>query len=253
MGLEDLIDPTTIWIPSKIVIGNYTNAITALRFCDALEDSLLVSIFPTICAVVSSALIGYGFAHYDFPFKKLWFAALVIVFLVPTILLQIPTYVIYSDLGLIGSIKAYLYPALTGFGIRQPVFIFIFYQFFKGMPKELGESAEVDGANAFQTFLKIAVPMAIPAFIICTLYSFVWYWNETYISGLFLEGEFKSLQIRLLNFTSEFASLEGSAAEINEGIRLAATLLIILPMLVVYLCLQRYFIEGVERSGIAGE
>ena len=260
MGLEDLIDPTTIWIPSKIVIGNYTNAITALRFWDALEDSLLVSIFPTICAVVSSALIGYGFAHYDFPFKKLWFAALVIVFLVPTILLQIPTYVIYSDLGLIGSIKAYLYPALTGFGIRQPVFIFIFYQFFKGMPKELGESAEVDGANAFQTFLKIAVPMAIPAFIICTLYSFVWYWNETSLATSYFGNNYTTLQMAVANFEQKFNQafpggkpvMSDLGKKFNQGVHFAGTMLSILPVLLLYAFTQKWFVESADRAGIAG-
>ena len=120
-------------------------------------------------------------------------------------------------------------------------------------PKAFDEAAEIDGAGELKIFFNINLPLAAGAILTTFLFSFVWYWNETYISGLFLEGEFKSLQIRLLNFTSEFSSMEGSTAEMNEGVRLAATLLIILPMLIVYLCLQRYFIEGVERSGIAGE
>ena len=80
MGLEDLIDPTSIWIPSRLVFDNYSRAVEALHFWKALGDSLEVALFPTICAVISSSLIGYGFAHYEFPFKKLWFAALIIVY-----------------------------------------------------------------------------------------------------------------------------------------------------------------------------
>ena len=260
MGLEDLIDPTTIWIPSNLVISNYTRAIEALKFWDALVDSLEVAIFPTICAVLSSSLIGYGFAHYEFPGKKLWFAALIIVFLVPTILLQIPTYVIYNELGLIGSLKSYLYPALSGFGIRQPVFIFIFYQFFKGMPKELGESAEVDGANAFQTFLKIAVPMAIPAFIICTLYSFVWYWNETSLATSYFGKTYTTLQMAVANFERQFELMFPSGnvgmneigQKFNQGVHFAGTMLSILPVLILYAFTQKWFVESADRAGIAG-
>jgi multiple sugar transport system permease protein len=156
-------------------------------------------------------------------------------------------------MGLLGSPLSIILPALFGQGVNSAIFILIYRQFFSMAPKAFDEAAEIDGAGELKIFFNINLPLAAGAILTTFLFSFVWYWNETYISGLFLEGEFKSLQIRLLNFTSEFSSMEGSTAEMNEGVRLAATLLIILPMLIVYLCLQRYFIEGVERSGIAGE
>lgn len=260
MGLEDLIDPTVIWIPSKLVISNYSKAIQVLNFWDAFWDSILVSFLPTLFSVISSALIGYGFAHYDFPGKKIWFAMLVVIFLIPTLLLSIPTYVLYSDLGILKTLGAYIYPAMTGFGLRQSVFIFIFYQFFNMMPKELSESAEVDGANAFQIFVRIAIPMVVPAFIICTLYSFVWYWNETTLATSYFQGEYTTLQIAVSQFESKFRELfpsgnvgMNSASEsFNQGVQFAGTMLSILPLLILYAFTQKWFVESADRAGIAG-
>ena len=260
MSLEDLIDPTVNWVPSVIMLENYTKAAQVLNFKNSLWDSILVSLVPTIFSVLSSALIGYGFSQYEFPGKKIWFAAVVLVFLVPTILLNIPTYVLYNSLGILKSLKAYMYPAMLGFGLRQPVFIFIFYQFFNGIPHELSEAAEVDGANAFQTFIKIAVPLAIPAFIITTLYSFVWYWNETNLAISYFQGEYTTLQIAVSQFENMYRELfpggnvgmDSASQAFNEGVLFAGTMLSILPLLVLYAFTQKWFVESADRAGIAG-
>ena len=260
MSLEDLIDPTVIWIPSRLVVQNYVKAAEALKFWDAFWDSILISALPTLVGVISSSLIGYGFAHYDFPLKKIWFALLFVFFIVPSLLLSTPTYIMYSELGILKTLGAYIYPALTGFGLRQAVFIFIFYQFFNMMPKEIGESAEVDGANALQIFIKIAIPMVIPAFIITTLYSFVWYWNETGLATLYFKGEYNTLQMAVMNFKTRYDDLFGggnvgmnSANEsFNQGVQFAGTMLSILPLLVLYTFTQKWFVESADRAGIAG-
>lgn len=260
MSLEDLIDPTVIWLPSTFVIENYQKAAEVLNFWDAFWDSMIVSLIPTICAVVSSALIAYGFAQFKFPGKTILFGCVIGVFLIPTLLLSIPTFVLYNNLGLLKSLKAYVYPALTGFGLRQPVFIFIFYQFFKMLPNELSESAEVDGCNAFQVFMKIAVPSAVPAFIICTLYSFVWYWNETSLATTFFQGEYTTLQIAVSQFESIYKELfpggnvgmDSASQSFNESVLFAGTMLSILPLLVLYAFTQKWFVESADRAGIAG-
>lgn len=260
MSLEDLIDPTVNWVPSVMKLENYTKAAQVLNFRKSLWDSIVVSLVPTIFSVLSSALIGYGFSQYEFPGKKIWFAAVVLVFLIPTILLSIPTYVLYNKLGILKSLKAYVYPAMLGFGLRQPVFIFIFYQFFNGIPNELSEAAEVDGANALQIFIKIAVPLAIPAFIITTLYSFVWYWNETNLAISYFQGEYTTLQIAVSQFENMYRELfpggnvgmDSASQAFNEGVLFAGTMLSILPLLVLYAFTQRWFVESADRAGIAG-
>ena len=249
----DIINPTISWIPSAFYTENFTKAFSVLKFWKTLGTSLIVTLLPAVIQTAVCAVIGYGFAKFEFPLKKLFFVLVLLTFIIPQQVYTIPRYVIFNDMNLLGSPLAIILPALFGQGVNSAIFILIYYQFFKQSPKAFDEAAEIDGAGDLKIFFKINVPLAAGAILTTFLFSFVWYWNETYISGLFLEGEFKSLQIRLLNFTSEFSSMEGDAAKINEGVRLAATLLIILPMLIVYLCLQRYFIEGVEKSGIAGE
>lgn len=261
MGLEDLMDPTVVWIPTKFVFKNYQKASEVLNFWKSFGDSLKVAILPTLCAVASSSIIGYGFAHFDFPGKKIWMALLIGIFLLPTMLMSIPTYVIFKNLNMLGSLKAYIYPALTGFGLRQSVFILIFYQFFKVIPRELSESAEIDGASEVGIFLRIAVPMSIPAFIICILYSFVWYWNETALASTYFQSNITTLQMALSSFKSTYELLYpsgsvgiGSAAEaFNQGVLFAGTMLTILPLLILYAFTQKWFVESADRSGIAGE
>ena len=261
MGLEDLMDPSVIWIPTKFVGSNYAKASEVLNFWKSLGDSLKVGIWPTLCAVISSSLIGYGFAHFDFPLKKMWMGILISVFLLPTMLMSIPTYVIFSKLNMLGSLKSYIYPALTGFGLRQSVFILIFYQFFKVIPKELSESAEMDGASELGIFVRIAVPMSVPAFIICMLYSFVWYWNETVLATTYFKGSLTTLQMALSNFEYTYRQTYGggsigigaAAESFNQGVLFAGTILTILPLLLLYAFTQKWFVESADRSGIAGD
>ncbi len=260
MPLVDLVDPTTIWIPKNFTFQNYARAIEALNAFSALKDSMIVSFFPTFFVVISSALIGYGFATYKFPFKRLMMVILFVIFLIPNILMSIPTYVIYRELNLLDSLKAFIYPAITGFGFRQTIFILIFYQFFKMIPIELREAAEVDGASAIKVFLTIAVPMALPAFLITSLYAFVWYWNETSLALLYFPEKYNTLPMAVIGFRTLYENLypagtvglEGASETFNQGVQFAGTILSILPLLIIYFIAQKWFIEGADRSGIAG-
>jgi multiple sugar transport system permease protein len=260
MPLIDLVDPTTIWIPKHFTLQNYGRAIEALKAWDALKDSLIVSTLPTVFVVASSSLIGYGFATYQFPLKKTMMAILLVIFLIPNILMSIPTYVIYRELNLLDSLKSFTYPALTGFGFRQTIFILIFYQFFKMIPNELKEAAQVDGASAIKVFLSIAIPMALPAFLITSLYAFVWYWNETSLALLYFPNAYSTLPMAVIGFRTLYENLypagtvglEGASETFNQGVQFAGTVLSILPLLIIYFIAQKWFIEGVDRSGIAG-
>lgn len=260
MGLEDLLDATVVWIPHELAFSNYLKAIKALNFWKALGDSFIVALLPSIAIVVSSSLIGYGFAKHNFPGKRFFMLMLLVVFLVPTILISIPTFVTYQNMGIIGSLQAYIYPALTGFGLRQVIFILIFYQFFKGVPQEVIESAAIDGANSLKIFLKIAIPMALPAFLICFLYSFVWYWNETSLANMYLKDSFTTLSTAVLQFKTLYETLypagtvglESASDVFNQGVQFAGTILSILPLLIIYFVTQKWFVESADRSGITG-
>lgn len=261
MGLEDLIDPTVRWIPNHLQFQNYAKAIKTLKFFPALGDTILIALIPSLAIVASSASIGYGFARFSFYGKKTWMALLLIVFLVPSVLISIPSYLTYQKLGILDSIMAFVYPALTGFGLKQVIFILIFYQFFKVIPNELTESAEIDGASSLQIYLKIAIPLSLPAFLISFLYTFVWYWNETTLTKMYLRGKYTTLPMAVVDFKVLYETLFktdniglASASEVfNQGVLFAGTLLSILPLLIIYFITQKWFIESADRSGIAGQ
>ncbi|SEO16954.1 multiple sugar transport system permease protein [Amphibacillus marinus] len=259
-SLNDLLDMAINWIPSSFYTQNYQQAYSVLNIRPALLGSIQIALFPTILQVVVSATVGYGFARFNFPLKRLWFGLMLFSFIIPPQILMMPTYRLFSELGLTGSLSAFTVPAGLGQGLNSTIFILIFYQFFKQTPKSLYEAAEVDGANQLVSFFRIAIPMAVPAFIVAFLFSFVWYWNETYLTTLYLTSsstDITTILIQLQQFETNYQSLypttEASPNRINEGIKMAGTVISILPLLATYFFLQRYFVESVDNTGITGE
>lgn len=251
---EDIINPMVNWVPSSFYILNFVKAIKVLNYFKTLGYSLLVTLIPAFIQTAVTSVIGYGFARFNFRFKKFWLIIVLISFIVPSQVYIIPRYVLFYEFSIIENPLAIILPALFGQGEKSSIFILIFYQFFKMIPKPLTEAAEIDGAGPYYIFFKIAIPLSWGAYITAFLFSLVWYWNETYISSLFLGAEYPNLQLRLASFVSEYQQMYSEdLIKINEGVRLSATLLIILPMLIVYFIMQRWFVEGVERTGITGE
>lgn len=251
--LQDLLSPSVLYIPSKLYLDNIWTSFQVLKYLETLLSSLSVTLLPALIQTMVASLIGYGFAKFEFPLKRVIFGIVILTYIIPPQLIMIPRFVLFNDLNLIGSIWSIILPASLGQGLYSAVFILIFYQFYKMIPKALEEAAQIDGASPLYIYFKIAIPLSIPSFITSFLFSFVWYWNETYTSSLMLNNVVETLQLRLLTFVSSYQDLfPGDAALINEGVRMAATLLIILPMLIVYLFIQKLFIQGIDQSGLAG-
>ena len=256
----DLIDSSVGLIPTSLYLENYTKAFQTIGFFNALTESIQISFFPALAQVVSTALIGYGLARFDFPFKKTIVVLILFTFIIPAPVLMIPTYLMYRDLGILGNIGAFIYPAIFGQGIKSTIFIMIFYQFFNTIPRVLDEAARVDGAGPIRVFLKVSLPLAIPAVVVVFLFSFVWYWNETYLTGLYMP-QARTLPLQLTRFADSFRqqfgnvdqNAEGFVDRLNEAIYMAGTLISILPLLLLYFGLQKWFVESVDRSGITGE
>lgn len=260
MSLSDLLDSSVRWIPSVFYTENYEQAFSVMNIRKSLLGSFVIAFIPTIFQVAVASIVGYGFARFDFPLKKLLFGLMLFSFIIPPQILMMPTYRLFSEIGLTGSINAFWIPAALGQGINSTIFILIFYQFFKQTPASLYEAAEVDGAGQLTAFFRIAIPMAVPAFIVSFLFSFVWYWNETYLTTLYLTSkspDFTTILIQLQQFEQNYEAMypvtENSPNKINEGIKMAGTFISILPLLIIYFFLQRYFVESVDRTGITGE
>jgi multiple sugar transport system permease protein len=258
-SLDDILNPLVNWIPTQLYFDNYSKANQVLSFLPTLIETLYVTALPAVVQTVVASIIGYGFARFEFPFKKTLLVFVLATFIIPPQLTMIPRYVFFNELGFLGNIQSFLLPALLGQGLNSAIFILIFYQFFRMIPKSLEEAAQLDGAGFLRVFFVIAIPMAVPAFIISFLFSFVWYWNETYLAALYFGNELTTLPLELNKFVATYQKLysagggEATGDSINEGIRMAGTMLTILPLLVVYFLTQKWFVEGIDRSGITGE
>lgn len=252
--LSDLVNPVVEWIPTKIYLENYRTGLIVLKYGKTLLFSLLVTLVPALLQTAATSLTGYALAKFKIRGKAVVFVLILLTYLLPQQVYMIPKYVLFDQLGILDGPWSILLPATFGQGLSSAIFILIFYQFFRMQPTALDESAEIDGANPYQIFFKIGVPLAAPAYLSAFLFSFVWYWNETYMSSLFLGTELYTLQLKLLNFQSQFNLATGLTQTMtNEAIRYAATILIILPVLLVYAVMQKGFVEGIDRTGVTGE
>ena len=255
--LEDLLNPMVKWIPTHIYFSNYEKAFKVLNYMPTLTQTLYVVLLSTIAQVISSSLIGYGFARYNFKGKNFFFILMIVTFLIPQQTLMIPRFLMFQKLGLLNSVLSFFVPATFGQGLNQALFILIFYQLFRMIPKSLEEAAKIDGANDFTVFARISLPLATPAFVISFVLSMVWYWNETYLSALYFGNTIKTLPMQLQSFVDSYRLLFPSGAvvtdRLNESVRMAGTLLTIAPLLIIYFIVERWLRESIDSVGITGE
>ncbi|MBE2270114.1 MAG: carbohydrate ABC transporter permease [Anaerolinea sp.] len=255
---SDLLNPMVQWVPTEFYFGNYDKALRVLSYSDTLLNSTVISVTPAAIQTVVASLIGYGLARYRFWGKPIIFVLLLATFIIPPQNTFIPQMLRYRDLDLLGSPLALILPALLGQGYRSAIFILIFYQSFISLPKVLEESARLDGASDWRIFLAVAVPSAIPAYIVSFIFGTVWYWNETFLTSIYLEGGITTLPMQLSRFTAAYENLYPVGTvnifdRLNEAVKMSGTFLNILPLLVMYFVLQRWFVESVEMTGITGE
>lgn len=255
---EDLLNPMVQWVPTQFYVENYIKAFRVLEYPHTLLSSIAVSVIPSIIQTVVCSLVGYGLARYRFRGKNLLFALILVTFIIPAQNTVIPQMLTYRNMGLLGTIWSLILPAMLGQGYKSAIFILIFYQTFLSLPKVLEEAARLDGASDLKVFLTIAVPAAVPSYIISLIFSIVWYWNETYLTVIFLEGGIQTLPMQLSKFVQAYEMLYPPGMvnifdRINEAVKLSGTFLNILPLLLMYFILQKWFVESVERSGITGE
>lgn len=259
-SVEDVLSPTVGLIPTSLYFGNYLNAFKVMNFWESLKTSVIYAGIPSVAQVLSAAIIGYGLSRFNFPLKKIIIALIIVAFVVPPSILMIPTYLLYKDWGILGDIRAFLYPALLGQGFKSTIFILLFYNAFNNVPKVIDEAARVDGSSAIGIFFRIALPLSVPMIIVGFLFTFVWYWNETYLTNLYMSG-ITTMPMALTGFAATFREMleQGQLPAtdmrniLNESIYLAGTLVSLLPLLVLYFVMQNWFVESSDKAGITGE
>lgn len=258
MSTEDLINPTIAWVPTRIDFSNFETVWSVMNYPASLSTSVVFSFVCAVLQTASCALMGYALARFRVPLKMLWMALLVFIFIIPSDVITIPRYILLNELELIGSPLVMILPAALGQGLKSSIFVLIFMQAFKAMPKSYEEAAQLDGAGRLRVFFVMALPMAIPSIVLCLLFSLVWYWNETAQVALLIGGDFQTLPLQLDAFNALFnasftADFGDTANRLNERYQFAATLLTIIPLIAFYLVMQKQFVKGIESSGITGE
>lgn len=270
--IEQTTDPSVIWIPKSFTLNNFELALEGMKYGTSFMTTLLISGVSSLMQVCSCALIGYGFARFQFKERGLLFACVLFTIIVPPQVVAVPTYQMYYSFtipfigpwlegltgwdlsaNLINSPLVSYIPAALGVGLRSGVYIFVFRQFFRGIPKELEEAATVDGCGAFRTFLRIMVPNAGSAFLTVFLFSFVWYWNDYFNASILLPGS-RTLAVSLTMLRLSLQTLGVNYLDpFSVSARLqAGALLTVLPVLILFLFLQKYFTESIERTGLVG-
>jgi len=257
MDSRDIVDPNILFIPSHLSFANFVQAWQTMSMPGSLFNSVWLSFLLASFQAVSSAMAGYAFARFQFRGKMLLMFLVLATYIIPVQVLVIPRFMVFSFYDLVGSVLPLLAVAFLGQGLSGPIFILIFRNFFEMLPPSIDEAAQIDGASRFQTFVRITLAMSVPILIVCFLFSFVWNWNETYVTGLVAAGKFRTLPLELEGFVASYTRLfikPGSqTSKINEAIRMAGTLVSIAPLLLIYGFLQRQFVEGIEKTGITGE
>lgn len=271
----DISDPTIVWIPKTFSLNNFKAAFAGLNFLSSILNTLLITVSCTALTLISCSLVGYGFARYKFRGSGLLFMLVLFTIIVPPQTVLIPRYLSFwkfdflgvsilleklfgvcTQVNLLNNPITLILPAAFGMGIRSGLYIYIFRQFFRGLPKELEDSASIDGCGPLSTFFRIIIPNASGAILTVTLFSVVWYWND-YIHISMLLSNTQTLTTRLTQlqgFLKPLAAQSGMTENpLIYSLQIqAGCLLAIAPLLVMYVVLQKYFTESIDRSGIVG-
>ncbi len=263
---EDIYNPMMFLLPKHPTMEKYALVIERMDYYKTILKDLIYVATLTAIQVLVCSMVGYGFARFQFPFKKLLFGCVVLMITIPMHTIMLPIYVTFKSFdpfgivtaikgspGIMGTVVPMYLMTILGCGVRSGLYIYIFNQFFRGLPKEIEEAALVDGAGIWYTYFRIMLVNAKPAVITVAVFSLVWQFNDTFYSKLFLVSEDVVISKKVSSLASVLANQDKILnVTIQQQYTNAGILLVILPVLVLYLILQKRFIEGVERSGIVG-
>ena len=263
-----------VWLPEKLdALTNYRVALKALHYKEGLISSLKYEVLSAVLEIISCAVAAYGFARFKFPFKRLFTAMLFLTILIPDTMIIIPRVVNNSQLDLFGILAlfnkltgidlrpnilntglTFWLPSLLAAGLRSGILIFIYIQFFKSLPAELEEAAWMDGAGPIRTFLRIALPSSGVVILTVSVFSLIWHWNDYFLSSRYLTGDYP-LAVWLTMMPKQLPTMGHPLVPSHPetmAILMAGCLVFILPMLIIYIFVQRWFIESIDRVGITG-
>jgi multiple sugar transport system permease protein len=247
--IEQTMSNPPEWIPSRVLWSNYPDAIYHgskdlgyIPFLVYTRNTVIITLLTVVGAVLSNALVAYSFARLKWPGRDLFFGVTLATMMIPFPVLMVPTFALFKWLGWVGTFKPLWVPAFFASAFS----IFLLRQFFKTIPMELSEAAKIDGASEFRIFVDVVAPLAKPALSVVALFTFMGTWND-----------FLGPLIYLVDQNSFTLSLGLAAYQTQHGgtpwnLLMAASLMVILPVIVVFFLAQKTFIQGISTSGLKG-
>ncbi len=229
------------WLPTPVMWSNYVRLMTEIPFLRYLGNTVFVTVLSVSFYVASSAVVAYGFAKIRFPGRELLFYCLLATMVLPPQVTLIPQFVMFQKLGWVGTFLPLVVPALTGSAFA----VFLLRQFYSSIPGNISDSARIDGANEWQIFTRIVLPLAKPALATAALFIFIWTWTDFLNPLIYLtDDRLYTLAIGLQQLSSTRAAA--------WPLLMAGSLLMSLPIVVLFFFAQKTFIEGVATGGAKG-
>jgi multiple sugar transport system permease protein len=230
-----------VWLPSEWTLDNFRELLDRMDVGQALFNSLLVAVFVTVCNLLFCSMLGYALAKLNFAGKRPIFGIVLGALMVPGNLMLLPMFVMMSAMGLIDSYAALILPFAAGaFGV------FLMRQFIQAVPDELLEAARMDGAREWYIFWRIVLPLVKPALATLSIFVFLGSWNNFLWPLVATNDPGKyTLPVALATFATDPTQADGS-----NGVLMAGAFLVVLPVLLVFVLLQRFFTQGIATAGL---
>ncbi len=241
-GSESIFAVPPQWIPKDLHWDNYAKVFTKMPFFIYLKNSVFISVLTIFGTLLSSSLVAYAFACLKWPGRDWLFVFVLATMMLPAQVTMIPVFVLYKQFGWLNTFKPLIVPAFFGGGAFN---IFLLRQFFLTIPKELFEAARLDGCSEFKIYWKIALPLAKPALATVAILTYMSTWNDFLGPLIYLSDKLKgTLALGLAMFVGQYQT--------EWGVLMAASVLVMLPVIVLFFLFQKYFIRGFMMSGIKG-
>lgn len=271
--VTDLYDQTVRWIPKNFTLDNFKRIMEGMDYWNTLTNTLFTSVLSTVLLMPACMMIAYSLARFKFKGQGIIFSAVLLTIVVPMEFFTLAQFLNLNNFDAFGILKlfdlisgkstginlinthwSFFLPAVFGIGIRSGLYIFILRQSLKGLPKELEEAAYIDGCGFIKTFISVIIPSATSAIVTIMLFSFVWHWNDYQLSSIFIP-EHPTLSSSLKNLSNLlYGSVDLGVTSIDPKQSVldsqVGSLLVVIPVLLIYLCAQKFFTNSIERTGL---
>lgn len=253
---EDMWNPTVVWITRNYTLEHFSAVIEIMDYWRTLLRTAILAGGSAVFQTFTCALTGYGFARYKFRGKNLLFVIVILTIMVPPQVIMIPLYNVYRKLEIFDTVISFWITSIFSMGLRSGLFVYLYRQVFRALPSDLEDAASIDGCGHIGTYFKIMLPNAINSMITVFLFSFIWHSTDYFTTTLIMPTK-PTLMVSLSMLSSRIAVAEGTgegiiAPLISEARLQAGSLIIVIPLVLIFVLCQRYFRTGIERTGLVG-